>query len=145
MIVFICNVHWTVFVHNPLLITRNTLQSSVQTCDSCHRAEMGCPAKNGEMKMIKCPSNISLRDSVTLTLTFCWYLLGLTQIMAPLTNVGRHWGREESSVISWSGQESYGDNSASLAGVTSSALSWSLTAGESVSDSWLVTMWLCQR
>ena len=50
---------WSVFVNNTL-ITRNTLQSSVQTCDSCHRAEMWWPAKNGEMKMIKCPTNISL-------------------------------------------------------------------------------------
>ena len=51
---------WSVFVNNTL-ITRNTLQSSVKTCDSCHRAEMWWPAKNGEMKMIKCPTNISLR------------------------------------------------------------------------------------
>ena len=100
-------------------------------------AEMGCPAKNGEMKMIKCPTNISLRDWDSDG--FCWYLLGLTQIMAALTNVGWHWGREESSVISWSGQGS-GHNSASLAGVTSPALSRPLTAGEPVSDSWLVTI-----
>ena len=119
---------WSVFVNNTL-ITRNTLQSSVQTCDSCHRAEMWWPAKNGEMKMIKCPTNISLptRRLFLLIFTGCdpdnLCVLWLWGKWRPL--VRTLWSVSVSGLIS-------GCRHPPLSPVL-------VTAGAPVSDSWLVT------
>ena len=115
---------WSVFVNNTL-ITRNTLQSSVQTCDSCHRAEMWWPAKNGEMKMIKCPSNISLptRRLFLLIFTGCDpHMCGVLREWRPLVTL---WSVSVSVLISRGGRPP-------LSPVL-------VTAGAPVSDSWLVT------